>query len=733
MRVWSSLFPLTLRQWLGIVYLLGIALLAVVIAGWLRDHLNIHFRDELLNHGRTLAERLAEDSRIALIQRAPDNVRIRADMTRDFPNVAGVAILTRQGELLVATGTLPFSWAALPPIDESWEGARLILEDDHYLVLVAPVRVAADPARPDPFTLADPAPPIAAPDPPAPTEWLGTAVLTMSKSAMEVAVRATYHQMLVVIAGGATVVGLGLLAVLGWITRPLQRLADLMADPETPQRYTQAPMRGVREARAMASAFNALIAAFARVNQELVNTNFALERSRHNLTSRVRKATGDLMTTLEQMERQKTELMHAREHALTASRVKSEFLANMSHEIRTPMHGVLGFITVLARTELNPIQTSYLRLLQHAADNLMTIIDGILDFSKLEAGKIQLRLAPFKLHHVLETTGQLFTPNAQAKGLVLEWAIDPQLPEVVLGDRQRLTQVLHNLVDNAIKFTDRGSVQVQACLAQREEAFILCHLKVQDTGIGIPSAYQATIFTAFNQVDASTTRQQGGTGLGLAICQQLVGLMGGCLTVHSQEGRGSSFQFDVRLQIAPAEDRVDAGRLNPESLNDEDERYRPPVRPRQVTPLPTVGAPQNRHRLRPTRVLVVDDNPTNRALADIVLADLHTDRDLVSNGAAALTACCQQRYDLILMDLRMPGIDGLETTRRIRQLCNNPNCTVPIIGLTADLLGVDHEGWREAGLTDCLYKPLKVEVLSQVLAQWGMGSSPDPCSIPRFF
>lgn len=208
MRARSSLFPLTLRQVLGIVYLLGIALLAVGIAGWLRDHLNVQFREELLSNGRTLVERLAADSRIALIQRSPDNVRIQTDMTRGFPNVAGVAILTRQGEPLVAAGTLPFSWAALPRIDGSLGGARLILEDDHHMVIVAPVRVDADPARPDPFTLADPALPAAAPAPPVSAEWLGAAVLTMSKSAMEAAVRATYHQMLAVIVAGATVVGL---------------------------------------------------------------------------------------------------------------------------------------------------------------------------------------------------------------------------------------------------------------------------------------------------------------------------------------------------------------------------------------------------------------------------------------------------------------------------------------------------------------------------------------------
>ena len=209
--------------------------------------------------------------------------------------------------------------------------------------------------------------------------------------------------------------GLGLLAVLGWITRPLQQLAERMADPETPQRYTQAPMRRVWEARAMASAFNALIAAFARVNQELVNTNSALERSRHDLASRVRKATGDLMATLDQLERQNTELMHAREQALTASRVKSAFLANMSHEIRTPMHGMLGFISVLAQADLPPAQAEPVRMLMTAAKHLVKIIDSILDFSKLEAGKVVLDRSPFLLRDTLHAAVGLFAPAARAR------------------------------------------------------------------------------------------------------------------------------------------------------------------------------------------------------------------------------------------------------------------------------------------------------------------------------
>jgi len=285
-------------------------------------------------------------------------------------------------------------------------------------------------------------------------------------------------------------------------------------------------------------------------------------------------------------------------------------------------------------------------------------------------------------------------------------------------------------VDNAIKFTEQGRVRVLARCPRQDERAVLCHLIVEDTGIGIPAADQATIFAAFNQVDASTTRQQGGTGLGLAICQQLVELMKGRIEVSSQEGAGSAFRVEVPLVLAASVEPVDESSSDlvgsDDGLEEEIPNPPPPVEP------PLSERRPARQRSGPTRVLVVDDNYTKRVYAKIALSNFQTEVVMAENGHAALEACQRQRFDLILMDIRMPGLDGLETTRRIRQWQTNPNCRVPIIGLTADLLNVDRQSWKEAGMNDCLFKPLSEDRLSQTLSAWGIDQRSTALPTPNF-
>ena len=707
--------PLTLRQVLGGVYFIGIAVLAVGVIGVLGQHLSAHFREDLLANGRAIAEQLAEDSRIALIQRAVENVRPRLETAADYPNVAGIALLNRPGETLVTLGANPVI-PRLEILEPAPEQTRII-EDDQHLVIVAPVRLEPESARGDPFTPPDPEP---ASDPAAAPTVLGYMVLTLSQAALQADIRATRQQVLVVLLAGAVLVGVLVLGVLDRIIRPLQRLAGVMSDPDTVQHYRPVEVGGVREAQTIATAFNALIAQVAETNQALVVSNAALTASQASLAQQVEGA-------VREVKQQNAELIVTREQALAASRVKSEFMANMSHEIRTPMHGFMGFIDMLAKTPLNASQKGYLHLLKHSANSLLVVINSILDFSKLEAGKTQLQTHPFKFREMVENTVHLFTPNARAKDLKLEIGLDSNLPEWVLGDRQRLAQIVRNLVDNAIKFTQKGGVRVDAGVYQNHP--MICRLVVQDTGIGISPKDQAVIFTAFNQVDASTTRQQGGTGLGLAICQQLVALMKGRIDVRSQEGIGSTFYVEVPLILANGAEPVNESLSDPLVLDDGHEHEIP-----DLSPLVEMTSERclARQRRGPTRVLVVDDNATNRIFAKVALSNFQTEVVMAENGHAALKACQQQRFDLIVMDIRMPGLDGLETTRRIRQWRTNPNCRVPIIGLTADLLNVDHQSWKEAGMNDCFFKPLSEEKMNQVFVTWGIGQPPEAYSTPNF-
>jgi two-component system, sensor histidine kinase len=329
------------------------------------------------------------------------------------------------------------------------------------------------------------------------------------------------------------------------------------------------------------------------------------------------------------------------ERAEAASRAKSQFLANMSHEIRTPMHAILGMIH-LAREERNgEVQREYLGTAQQSADVLLGLLNDILDFSKIEAGQLHLDYKPFRLDRLLAALEATMAPSAFKKGLKLSITSPPSLPPVMLGDDLRIQQILLNLVGNAIKFTESGEVTVRVEQMATEEIAgkISVHFSVSDTGIGIDTEKLEDIFNIFEQADSSYTRKYGGTGLGLAICRQLAGLMGGRVWAESRKGVGSSFH--VLLDLEPCttslpDDSATAG---------------------EKTHVP------GRH----LRILVVDDNEVNRDIASIMLEKDHQ-VTTASNGLEALAILRQQSFDLILMDVQMPEMDGLETTRTIRAL-----------------------------------------------------------------
>ena len=381
----------------------------------------------------------------------------------------------------------------------------------------------------------------------------------------------------------------------------------------------------------------------------------------------------------------------ARESAEAANRAKSEFLANMSHEIRTPMNGVIGMTRTCARYRLEPRQREYLEIVKHSAESLLTVINDILDFSKVEAGKLVLNAAPFALRETVEATMRTLAERAHGKGLELACRIRPDLPAVVIGDADRLRQVLINLVGNAIKFTEHGEVLVTVEPGPEAGSDLGGSMNlavtVSDTGVGIPAEKLGVIFEPFEQVDGSTTRRYGGTGLGLAIANQLIELMGGRITAESQLGQGSTFRFSVRL-----------GRTQQ---------------------IPELLTPETTKRLAGTAVLVVDDNATNRRILEEVLLAWGLVPTLVESGVAALdalkaAAASGSPFAAVLLDLMMPGMDGMELARQVRLLPGLGD--VPLIVLTSGgELGLDLP-LRALGIRTILSKPVRQSDLFAALS-----------------
>ena len=381
------------------------------------------------------------------------------------------------------------------------------------------------------------------------------------------------------------------------------------------------------------------------------------------------------------------QLIKSREEALHLAKVKEEFLANMSHEIRTPMNAIVGMVQLLSETDLSEKQKKYLDYIHFASDNLLTLINNILDVSKIEAKRVEFEKIPFSLKNTIEKLIGMMRPKIDEKGLEINLVISPDIPDLIIGDPFRLNQIIMNMISNSVKFTEKGGITLEVIVGAETDEDVTINFNVIDTGIGISKENQAKIFEHFTQAESNITRKYGGSGLGLTIVKKLIEKQGGSINIESEPGKGTRFYFDLKFQKAKPVQGIQ---------NEE----------KQKTDAINVAG---------KTVLLVEDNELNTIVASEFLEKSGLIVEHAENGKIAVNMAKEKCYDFILMDIQMPEMDGYSAAKKIREDSGSPNVSSPIVAMTAHAMQGEREKCISAGMNDYITKPLKKDKLVEIL------------------